>query len=191
MPDLRAKQPFSAIVRAAISAPVRFLIAHSLVARRRKLTFEIEETLDLTRELRNAFKSRELGVGFDGGTLRSLTRVITRVRNDGNTAIEGFSFEIEIPGEHHNCLTYIAARSRELDRVASISFTGKAASNSMTGEISDSKPMGLIVKVMVGSVLNRGEIINLGMFFDGSPTGCLVHCRIPDTKIRIRSSVHF
>ncbi|NOJ41421.1 hypothetical protein [Bradyrhizobium australiense] len=191
MPDLRAKQPFSAIVRAAISAPVRFLIAHPLVARRRKLKFEIEETLDLTRELRNEFKSRELGVGFDGGTLRSLTRVIIRVRNDGNTAIEEFSFEIEIPGEHHNCLTYIAARSRELDRVASISFTGKAASNSMSREISDSKPMGLTVKVVVGSALNRREIINLGMFFDGSPTGCLVHCRIPNTKIRIRSTVHF
>ncbi|KRQ98622.1 hypothetical protein CP49_24440 [Bradyrhizobium valentinum] len=60
----------------------------------------------------------------------------------------------------------------------------------MTGEISDSKPMGLIVKVVVGSVLNHRETINLGMFFDGSPDS-LLHCRIPDTKIRIRSSVHF
>ena len=191
MPDLRAKQPFSAVIRAAISTPVRFLIAHSLVARRRKLKFEIEETLDLTRELRDEFKSREVGVGFDGRTLRSLTRVIIRVRNDGNTAIEKFSFEIEIPGEHHNCLTYIAALSRELDRVASISFTGEAASNSMSGEITDLEPMRLIVKVEVGSVLDPGESIRLGMFFDGAPTGCLVHCRMPDTKVRIRSRVHF
>ncbi|WP_156433963.1 hypothetical protein [Bradyrhizobium retamae] len=118
---------------------------------------------------------------MDGRTLRSLTRVIIRVRNDGNTAIEKFSFQIEIPGEHHNCLTYIAARSRKLDRVASISFTG-----SMTGEISDSKPLGLIVKVVVGRALNRRETINLGMFFVGSPTGCLLHpgYENPDTEQR-------
>jgi hypothetical protein len=119
MGDLTSIQPFSAIIGAVITATVSFLVAYFLAARRKRLKIWIAEPEDLTRALRG--HSRIIGVSADDQRFVSLNRCAISVRNVGNTNVDKFSFDIEIPGEHSGYLANVTTEHGELRQAVTIS----------------------------------------------------------------------
>jgi hypothetical protein len=162
-------QPFSAIIGAAITAAVSFLIAYFLVAKRRKLKFIIADAEDLTSYLRAP--GRTIDFSVDGHSFRQMHRSMIGIQNVGNINIEKFSFEVEIPGEHKGHFANFMTDSRHFAETVKIS-TDQATINPR-------------LKVNVDGFLNPQEGFTVAVFFDGDDVRCKVYCRIPDAQVYI------
>jgi len=168
--DITTIQPFSAIIGAAITATASFLIAYFLVLKRKKIEVRVEPTEELTRALRG--HNRVIAVSVDRQPFLTLNRSTVLVRNTGNSNIEKFSFNIEIPGEHEGYLYDVVADNRDL--YAAISISSPVSAHNPT------------FNVTVGTFLNPGEEFKVVVFFDQEAARCNVQCRVPDTRVTIK-----
>jgi hypothetical protein len=170
---LSSIQPVSAIIGAIITAIVAIVIAVFIVPKRKRVTFWVGPSEDLTLGLRQAHQQISFRVG--GRDLLNLNRAALAVKNTGNDAIVEFTFDIGIPGNH----PFYVAEAVIDDDIAlkhAIRIALDEPARSTNPRIHISLPF-----------FNPGESFEMIAFFDGTTDDCNIHCRMEGVHCKIKS----
>jgi hypothetical protein len=164
--------PIAPIIGAIMGALITAAITYFLVVKRKSLGFWISESEDLTRLLRQHHQQIVVSVGQQG--FFNLNRATVLVKNTGNVSIEGFNFDIEIPGEHKGYLADMLVDDEDLRKSITFSTDQPPPTSNPT------------LHVKVGGFLNPRESFKVGIFFDDATVNCKVRCRIADVKSKVK-----
>jgi hypothetical protein len=160
--------PLATIIGAVIGAAVTYF----LVVKRRRLVFWVAPSEDLTSSLRSHHNRITVTVGGQG--FFNLNRGTIYVENIGNTSIDPFAFDVEIPGKHEGYLAELVGGEPQLREAISIT--------------TDQPPptMNPALHVQLSSFFNPKESFKLAVFFDGDAVDCTIQCRVADVKTKVK-----
>jgi hypothetical protein len=164
--------PIAPILGAIVGGLITLVVTYALVIKRKSLGFWVSKAEDLTSSLRRHHNQIVVSVG--GQSFLNLNRAMVEVENRGNVALENFKFEIEVAGEHKGYLADVIADEEDLRK-------GITITKNDTGPVEHPR-----FQVNVAGFLNPKEQFRVAVFFDGEVSDCVVRCRIPDVKAKVR-----
>ncbi|MFH1343102.1 MAG: hypothetical protein ABIL01_18145 [Pseudomonadota bacterium] len=159
---------FGPIIGALIGAAITWYV----VVPRKEVTFWVSEPEDITRPLLKHYpeiKFRVSGRDFD-----SLNRSMVVVKSTGNRSVNELKFDIEIPGLHTEFLAELGVENEALRKSIGISWDEPR------------KTEGPRFHVDVTPFIKPKEAFRILLFFDGSASECLVHCRMDDVEAKVK-----
>lgn len=156
---------FGPIIGAIIGAGVTYF----LVIKRKRVTFWLAHSEDLTTLLRS--HRRIISIKVDDKDVRTLNRTKVAVKNTGNTTIAGLTFQVVILGEHGFVAPEVSAGDVKLEQAIQTELT---------------KGPDPYVVVTV-PFLNPKEAFEVQIFFDGKTGDCEVHCRMEDVSVKFKT----
>ncbi|MBN9601917.1 MAG: hypothetical protein J0G33_03190 [Afipia felis] len=165
--------PLIAISGPIIGAIIGAAITYRFIAKRKRVDFYVQRTEDLTLPL----QAHQSLVVFKIGSseVLNLNRAGVRIKNSGNTSINNFEFDIEVPGAHQLSLAEKFSKNTKLyQAIETKNDPARHTFNPIT-----------TVKI---PFLNVEEQFEIGLFFDGEPDDVNIHCRIEELEIRIKDS---
>ena len=167
--NLPGIQPMAPIAAGIITGTVTFVVAYFIVAKRKKVAFWIDPSVDLTLPLRRHHKQMVFKIG-DRDFL-NLNTASVFVKTIGNTSIGNFKFDIEIPGQHGQCLAELVEVDDELRKAVDIKWDDPWAGR---------------FHVAVSPFFNRKEALKVMLYFNETTVNCSVHCRVEDVAVKIK-----
>jgi hypothetical protein len=162
--------PIAPIVGAMVGALIAAAVTYFVVVKRKRVTFWIRETEDLTAPLRKHHPDISIKIG--NNEYKNMNKGSVLIRNMGNQAVENFAFDVALPGRHGVIMTNLKWR----DPTATMDQLGVEL-------VTDSNNMPLRFSI---PFLNPNESLELDLYFEGEPVGCNVSCRMQDLKIKMR-----
>jgi hypothetical protein len=160
-------QPFSAIIGATITAATTLVIAVLITRKRKRVTFLISESEDLTLPLwDHGFVSLKVG----NFTISKLNRARVFIKNTGNDVIRNFLFDIVIPGNHPMHLAEKRAKQNKLYEAIKI-------------EDEPATVRGPTFHISV-NFFNPKEVFEVIVFFEAETVDCQVECRGKVTRTK-------
>jgi hypothetical protein len=171
MQDLSSIQPMAPLVSAIITAAMSFVVAYFIIAKRKKVAFWIEPSVDLTLPLRRHHKHMVFKI--DDRDFLNLNTAAVFVKNGGNTSIGNFKFDIEIPGQHGQCLAELVEVDDELRKAVNITWDEPWSDNNPRFHIA------------ISPFFNRKETLKVMFYFNNTTVNCNVYCRIEDVIVKI------
>jgi hypothetical protein len=100
------------------------------------------------------------------------------VKNTGNTPIAPCPFDVEIPGEHNQFLAELTTKDPDLRRAIEITWDEPQVRNDPRFHF------------RVSPFLNPKESFEILFYFDKETNKCKIHCRIEETKTKIKRGPH-
>ena len=162
-------QPIAPIIGAVIGASIAAFVGYFFLQKRKQVLFFVEGTEDITSPLR-----RQHGlISFKFGLrdVSNLCRSAVRVRNNGNSAIQNFTFEIDIPGSHPFHLDEVVCSESSLYKAITTEWV-----------VLDNF---LRLKISV-PFFNPKEHFETKILFDGEPDDLWIECRMEDLKCKVK-----
>jgi hypothetical protein len=163
--------PFITILGPIIGAIIGAVVTYFIVVKRRKASFSISKSEDVTLPLHREHRNIVFKIGNQEMT--NLNRASILVKNTGNTVISNFQFDIEVPGVHRNALADKLSENKQLHDAIDIEFDQPL------------RPTGPLFHIKV-PFFNPKETFEVVLFFDGITTDCNVRCRMEDLRCKIR-----
>jgi hypothetical protein len=163
--------PIAPIIGAVVGSLITAAIAYYVLAKRRRVLFTINEAEDLTLPLRQENQNRLIVFTIDNRSVFNFNRCVIDVRNTGNTPIEDFKFEVDIPGMHEFAIVDPICELRELREAIKVSSLVVGGSNTFAISV---------------PFFNAREEFALYVLFDNATENCVVRCRLPDVSVRIK-----
>jgi hypothetical protein len=171
MDSLTQYLPIITIFGPIIGALIGAAITLRFVVKRKRVTFYLYRTEDLTSELRK--KLSVVVLRLNNRDVTELNRGTVMVRNSGNAPIINFQFDIMIPGEHELRLADKFSEDSNLHQAIDIAWDDPASTYNHRFKI----------KV---PYFNPKENFTISVFFDKNPDDLAILCRIEDVKCKIR-----
>jgi hypothetical protein len=175
-PQLGYVGPVAPIVAAIIGAFITAAVAYFFLARRKILSFWVADSEDVTLPLRRHHS--DISVKVSGREFQNLNRARIFVKNTGNTSIVPCVFDVEIPGEHNQFLAELTTKDPDLRRAIEITWDEPQVTNDPRFHF------------RVSPFLNAKESFEVLFYFDKETNKCNIHCRIEDTKTKIKRGPH-
>jgi hypothetical protein len=169
--DLTAIQPVAAIIGAIITATVSVLVTLFVVVKRKRVTFVISPSEDLTLVLRQSHKF--IVIKWGDRELLNLNKGSVIVKNTGNSSISHFHFEIMVQGKHPFCIADVVSPDPKLRSEVKIESEPTLDTRYHTFKVSI-------------PFFNPKEIFEVPVFFDEVTVDCSVSCRMEELKYRVR-----
>jgi hypothetical protein len=159
--------PVAPVLGGIVGALITAVVSYFFIFKRRRVTFWIQNTRNLTEGMRPF-----VAITMEGSEVIELNRASVVVENSGNTSLKDFEFEVRIPGHHGNCVGKAESTQPLLERAVKVE-----KSHSSTSEI--------LVKVLV-PFFNPKEVFEVVLFFDNKADECEVRCRMEETDVKIK-----
>jgi hypothetical protein len=175
-PQLGYVGPLAPIIAAIIGALITAVVAYFLLARRKILSFWIADSEDVTLPLRRHHS--DISVKVSGREFQNLNRASIFVKNTGNTSIAPCAFDVEIPGEHIQFLAELTTKDPDLRRAIEITWDESQVTNDPRFHF------------RVSPFLNATESFEVLFYFDKETNKRNIHCRIEETKTKIKQGPH-
>jgi hypothetical protein len=157
-----------------LSAIITFFATYFFLRERRRVTFLLSNSEDLTLLLRRQSQD-VVTFKITGEDWFNLNRAAVVVKNTGNTSIKDLRFDIEIPRSHNHYRAGIANASPDVARNIKITWDEPAVF------INPSFHVEL-------EFLNRHEFFELYLFFEGTTDNCKVRCRMEGIDVRVKEA---
>jgi uncharacterized repeat protein (TIGR01451 family) len=158
------------LLAALFTAVVSVFMTYRYLVKRKRLTFYVAKSEDLTALLR--VHAGAISIKMLDREVRQLNRAKIVVKNTGNATITNVAFTIVIDGEHG--FVTADARGDTVKLSNAIKMKWEAGLDPI-GDVS--LPF-----------LNAKESFEIQMFFDGKPGRCIVHCRMEDVSIGYKAA---
>jgi hypothetical protein len=176
VPQIGYVGPLAPIIGGIIGALITAVVGYFFIAKRKILSFWITDSEDITLPLRRHHS--DISVKVSGREFQNLNRARVFVRNTGNTSIAPCRFDIEMPGEHIQFLAELTTRDADLRNAIQITWDEPQVTNNPR------------FYFQVSPFLNAKESFEVLLYFDKETQKCIVHCRIEDTKIKLKRGPH-
>lgn len=176
VPQIGYVGPLAPIIGAIIGALITAVIGYFFIAKRKILSFWIADSEDITLPLRRHHS--DISVKVSGREFQNLNRASVLVKNTGNTSIAPCRFDIEMPGEHFQFLAELTTRDADLRKAIQITWDEPQVTNDPRFHF------------QVSPFLNAKESFEVLLYFDKEAHKCNIHCRMEDTKIKLKRGPH-
>jgi hypothetical protein len=168
--------PAAPIVGALLSAIIGGAITLLIVHKRKKLTFIVRKSEDLTAPLKQHHGLISFRFGLRD--VNSLNRAAVRVRNTGNTTIKDVKFSVLIFGTHAFHISEISLGDSAIVRGIQTAWSVPDNADTPTLYVS-------------ADFLNPKETFEVLIYFDGDVEQPDVSCRMEEVKVAIRQQGEF
>jgi hypothetical protein len=162
--------PAAPIVGAIAGAIIGAVVTLYFVLKRKRVAFYVTPSEDITIPLQQ--HKRHIGFKLGDRELLNLNRGSVLVVNRGNTAIQDFTFDIVINGDHQFAAAEL--NSDDVKLVNAVKIVDRESK----------QPYDPIFHVSI-PFLNPGESFEVVLFFDGTTNDCQVYCRMEDMKFKV------
>lgn len=157
------------LLAALIAALVSWFVTYRYVVKRKRLTFYIAPSEDLTALLRT--HAGAVSIKMMDQEVQQLNRAKITVKNTGNSTVTDVRFAVVIDGAHSFVTADAKGNSVQLSNAVHMKWEYGLDPK---GEISV-------------PFLNSKEAFEIQLFFDGRPGRCMVHCRMEDVAVRYKT----